>query len=58
MTKDTYSLREKGKKYESPIHLFEALEGRPPKAGEFISCYVHSGVMNKSFLKTYDFGTR
>lgn len=58
MIKDTYSLREKGKKYESPINLFESLNGRLPKQDEFISCYVHSSIMNKSFLKTYYFGVK
>ena len=52
--KDLYSATEKSKRYESiEAAAFDYL-GRDPKAGDVISIYVHSGIMNKSFLKTFE----
>jgi len=55
--KDLFSAREKSKKYESiEAASFEYL-GREPKTGDLISIWVHSGTMNKSFLKTFEVGS-
>ena len=54
--KDSYSLTERGKQYDTPIELFRALEGRMPKDGEFLSCWLHdNSFTGKRFLQTFDF---
>ena len=51
---DTYSLTEKGEKFNTPQALFEKVNGISPKIGDSITCHVHSAIMGKSFLTTLD----
>jgi hypothetical protein len=52
--KDLYSAFEKSKRTETiEAAAFEYL-GREPKVGDVVSIWVHSGIMNKSFLKTFE----
>lgn len=52
--KDLYSAFEKSKRYESIEVAAHEYLGRKPVKGDLISIWVHSGVMNKSFLKTFE----
>ena len=52
--KDLYSAYEKSEQHESIATAAYEYLGREPKKGDVISIWVHSGIMNKSFIKTFD----
>jgi hypothetical protein len=54
MKDDLYSAFEKSKKHKEISKAAHEYLGRKPKSGDLINIWVHSQIMNKSFLKTFE----
>ncbi len=52
--RDTYSATLKGYRYTSKANASLEYLGRDPVDGDVVVLYVHSGIINKSFLKSFD----
>ncbi len=53
MKNDLYSAFEKSQKHNEISKAAREYLGREPQRGDLINVWVHSQIMNKSFLKTF-----
>jgi hypothetical protein len=54
MNMDTYSVKEKGKRYTHLLEVATAYLGRKPIEHEIIVLWVHCDIMDKRFLKSFE----